>query len=116
MRRAPIFLLLTCSCASMPAGESTELKSIIRSDMKESVDPCEDFFEYANGTWRAENPIPASMPRWSRRWQTGEQNKEQLKVILDEVSAKKDWKTGSVEQQISDFYGACMDEPRVNEA
>src|SRR5262249_30662322 len=67
-----------------------------------------------NGKWRAENPIPPSLVRWSRRWQAGEEAKEQLKNILDDVSRRTDWSRGSVEQLIGDYYGSCMDEARVN--
>ena len=47
--------------------------------MDRKADPCTDFFEFANGAWRAQNPIPASMPRWSRRWAAGESTKDRLK-------------------------------------
>ena len=56
------------------------------------------------------------MDRWSRRWAAGESNKDQLRVILDEASAKHDQPKGSVDQLIGDYYGACMDESRVNQA
>src|SRR3954470_902257 len=107
-------LLLFLAFASAAFGQSSSLKSIVPEDMNKSADPCNDFFDYANGAWRAANPIPPSMQRWSRRWQAGEQNKEALKVILDDVSQKKDWPRGSIEQLIGDFYGACMDETTVN--
>ena len=55
------------------------------------------------------------MDRWSRRWQSGEVNKEHVRGILDEVSARRDWPVGSAEQLSGDFYGACMNESRVNE-
>ena len=55
------------------------------------------------------------MDRWSRRWQSGEVNKEHVRSILDEVSARRDWPAGSAEQLSGDFYGACMDESRVNQ-
>src|SRR3954468_1742889 len=104
-------LLLPLSAAALAQAPQ---KGIEVSDLNRSVDPCTDFFEYSNGTWRADNPMPASMVRWSRRWQAGETAKEQLKTILDDVSAKKDWPKGSVEQLISDHYGSCMDEARAN--
>ena len=72
--------------------------------------------EYANGSWRAANPIPATMDRWSRRWAAGEANKDELRVILEEAAAKKDQPKGSVDQLIGDFYGACMDETKINQA
>ncbi len=104
----------TGAAFAQEGASQTPQRSVVVADMDRKADPCTDFFEYANGAWRAANPIPASMSRWSRRWEAGEKNKEQLKVILDEVSAKTDWKPGSVEQLIGDHYGACMDEARIN--
>jgi putative endopeptidase len=91
-------------------------KGIEAGDLDRSVDPCTDFFQYANGSWRAQNPIPPSMPRWSRRWAAGEANKDHLKAILDEVAAKSDWPKGSPERLIGDFYSSCMDVAKVDAA
>jgi putative endopeptidase len=90
--------------------------SIHFEDLDRSADPCTDFFQYANGTWRAKNPIPPSMSRWSRRWQAGEDAKTQLRDILEAVARRTDWPKGSSEQLIGDFYGSCMDEPRIDAA
>jgi putative endopeptidase len=35
-------------------------------------------------------------------------------VILAEVSSRSDWRKGSVEQLIGDYYSSCMDEGRIN--
>ena len=43
------------------------------ADVDRSVDPGTDFYQFSNGAWRAHNPIPASMQKWSRRWQAGEE-------------------------------------------
>jgi putative endopeptidase len=112
MRVLRVLLLLAFV---LPALAQDHLKSIVPGDMDKSADPCDNFFDYANGAWRAQNPIPASMPRWSRRWKAGEENKDALKVILDEVARHSGYPKGSVEQLIGDFYGACMDEARVNQ-
>jgi endothelin-converting enzyme/putative endopeptidase len=111
-------LLLMVSSAALPAGAADESsqKGVQSGDIDKSAQPCTDFFQFANGKWRADNPIPPSMVRWSRRWQAGEEAKEQLKNILDEVSARKDWPRGSAEQLIGDYYGSCMDESRIDQA
>lgn len=86
------------------------LKGVVLSDMDTSVEACNDFYNYANGKWRQQNPIPASMDRWSRRWQAGEMAKDRLRQILEEVSVKSDYPKGSVDQIVSDFYKTCTDE------
>ena len=92
----------------------SSLHGIDLTDLDRKADPCTDFFEFANGTWRANNPIPASMTRWSKRWQSGETAKDKLREILEAASADKSAPKGSTEQLIGDYYGACMDESRVN--
>jgi endothelin-converting enzyme/putative endopeptidase len=84
--------------------------------MDRKSDPCDNFYDYANGSWRAQNPIPASMDRWSRRWAAGEANKEQLKTILQEAAAKPNQPKGSSAQLTGDFYAACTDMSAINAA
>jgi len=89
---------------------------ILPGDINTKGAACTDFFDYANGAWRAQNPIPDYMDRWSRRWQSGEVNKEHVRDILNEVSAKSDWAKGSAQQLSGDYYAACMNESAVDAA
>jgi endothelin-converting enzyme/putative endopeptidase len=101
-------ILLATSAIGAEAPRGIEV-----GDVDRQVAPCDDFFGYANGAWRAANPIPGSMPRWSRRWAAGEANKDRLEVILDAAAAGKAAK-GSIEQLTGDFYASCMDESRID--
>jgi putative endopeptidase len=114
MRLIRLFLLATLG--SVAAFGQQAPVGIQTADLDRSANPCNDFYEFSNGAWRAANPIPATMDRWSRRWAAGESNKDQLRVILEEASAKRDLPKGSVDQLIGDYYAACMDESRVNQA
>ena len=56
------------------------------------------------------------MPKWSRRWEAGETNKEHLKQLLEELAAVHDAPQASSTQIVGDFYGACMDDKRADAA
>jgi endothelin-converting enzyme/putative endopeptidase len=97
-----------------PAGGGN--KGIELGDIDRAADACTDFYDFANGTWRAENPIPASMSQWSRRVAARETNRQRILSVLEDVSRKTDWKPGSVEQLVGDHYASCMDEAAVDAA
>jgi endothelin-converting enzyme/putative endopeptidase len=104
-------LVLSLACVALPAGAQ---HGIDVTDIRQGAAPCNDFFDYANGQWRASHPIPGYMDRWSKRWESGETNKANVRAILDEVSARQDWAKGSAEQLSGDFYGACMAQDRID--
>ena len=115
MRRSTAALLAATLTTSTLAQQAS-LKSVELGDLDRSAQPCTDFYQFANGAWRAQNPIPASMDRWSRRWQAGENNKDQLRIILDEVSAHPGQPAGSTGQLTGDFYTACTDVKTIDAA
>ncbi len=97
-------------------SQTGSLKGIETADLDRSADPCTDFYQFANGTWRAQHPIPPSMDRWSRRWEAGEANKDDLRIILDEVSSHAGQPKGTPGQLTGDFYAACTDQKAIDQA
>jgi putative endopeptidase len=89
-------------------------KGVEIGDVDRAAEPCTDFYAFANGSWRAANPIPKGMRRWSRRVVAREENRRQLVGLLEELSTRKDRPEGSVEQQLGDYFGACMNESAVD--
>ena len=88
-------------------------KSFDLGAMDKSVAPCDDFYEYACGNWRKNNPIPGDQSRWGRFNELAEYNRQLLHEILEKASAN-DPKRGPVSQKIGDLYQSCMDETTVN--
>lgn len=113
MRFATALLSLFLFC-SIAFSQTSQPHGIDLSDLDRKVDPCNDFYEFSNGTWRANHPMPATMVHWSKRWESGETTKDKLKDVLESAEQDKNASKGSTDQIIGDYYGACMDESRVN--
>ncbi len=80
--------------------------------MDPGVSACQNFYQYACGTWRKNNPIPPDRARWSRFDQLQEQNLTIERGILEKAAQPAASRT-AVEQKIGDFYASCMDETEI---
>src|SRR5688500_14586599 len=95
------------------ASKAGSLPGFDLASIDRGASACQDFNQFANGGWKAANPIPAAYSRWGRFEQLSEQNNEHLHSILEAVSKRKNLRPGSNEQKIADFYSSCMDEAAV---
>jgi endothelin-converting enzyme/putative endopeptidase len=85
----------------------------ITANMDMTANPCIDFYQYACGTWIANNPIPPDQSAWATYSVLLDRNREVLRGILDKASVN-DPKRSPTEQKIGDYYASCMDEPAID--
>jgi len=81
--------------------------------MDTTLGPCEDFDNFANGTWKENNPIPSSESRWGSFNILLEENEDKLQEIVNELLESKNHPGGSNEQLIADFYRSYVDTQQV---
>ena len=112
----PLYLAMAAIfCAAPILAQDKPLHGIDMSDLDRKSNPCQDFYEFANGSWRAKNPIPPSMVMWSKRWAAGEATKDVLRGILEDAAAHaSSAPPKSTDRLIGDYYGACMDEKAID--
>lgn len=103
----------TAAPASSDSKPVARPKSFDLDAMDKTVNPCDDFYEYACGNWRKKNPIPPDQARWGRFNELAEYNRQILHQILQKDSANNP-KRNPVQQKIGDMYESCMDEKSVN--
>jgi putative endopeptidase len=85
-----------------------QYEGIHREYMNTNVKAGDDFYEYAIGNWRKNNPIPPSESRWGSFNEVFENNKKILRTIMDDCS-KGNYPKGSAKQKIGDYYRSGMD-------
>ncbi|HXY01374.1 MAG TPA: M13 family metallopeptidase [Candidatus Limnocylindrales bacterium] len=117
-------LLLGSSFAVMAAGQSSSggpaaqepalpyTPSLDLASMDKLADPCVNFYQYACGGWKKNNPIPADQTSWSVYAKLYQDNLQFLRGILEQASVNSGQRK-AVTQEIGDFYAACMDEAAV---
>jgi putative endopeptidase len=110
----PINLLLIASavltgCQNTGMNKKGTQKDILIANMDASVSPAKDFFQYANGGWIKNNPIPASESQWGVAYLVQEETWARLKEINTAASAIKSAKPNSAMQKIGDFFHSGMD-------
>ena len=107
-----LILMVCCISQSSFAQHVASEPVLDVSDMDKSVDPCVDFYAYSCGGWMKNNPIPPDQASWSTYGKLEDENRAQLRTILEE-SAKASPSRDAVAQKIGDYYSSCMNEATI---
>lgn len=100
-------------------GRSTEYEdspgfikaaTIIKESINESVDPCEDFFEFSCGKWIANNPIPDDHTSYSHFDVVREKIYKEMKDLYEDDTPS----TSNAINDLKKIYAACMDIESIN--
>ncbi len=107
-------LILAALSVAMPpcAQQSTSEPALDVSAMDKTIDPCVDFYTYSCGGWIKRNPIPPDQSSWSTYGKLEDENRAQLRTILEEA-AKAYGTRDAVTLKIGDYYASCMDEAAI---
>ncbi|MCU1327551.1 MAG: endothelin-converting enzyme [Bryobacterales bacterium] len=109
---------LTGALLSLPvslSAQSDGLKLTPGFDLSaidRKAQPCDDFYQYACGTWLANNPIPGDQSSWGRFSELDERNRTILRGILEKAGTAKNPDANT--KKIGDYYASCMDEKTIN--
>src|SRR5947207_2072692 len=103
----PLSLVVVAASYAGGSGRGFDISSLDKT-----CKPCQDFYQFADGGWMANNPIPAAYPSWGRFNELAERNRDTLHKILEEFKNTTSSK-GTNEQKIGDFYCSCMDTEKI---
>jgi putative endopeptidase len=114
LKRALTLTILLCSLPLLAATPPTPLKSgVDLSAMDPSTQPGDDFFQYANGTWLKDNPIPPAYSRWGAFAEVQERNQAVLHDILEALQKTPDASLDPDSRKLRDDYATAMNEAKL---
>lgn len=97
--------LLTATTFSYGQRKNKKI-SIDTSYMDRAVSPKTNFFDYANGNWVKNNPVPKTESRWGSMNELDINNKKKLIEILENV---KSLPKNANEALIGNYYASFID-------
>jgi len=111
-----VFVCSMAAFAQMPGAESTpKLEHFDPNMVDKSLDPCQDFYQYACSKWNAANPIPADQVVWGTGSGLQYWNENILRQALENASTQTSGRS-DFEQKIGDYWEACSNEPALDAA
>jgi putative endopeptidase len=104
MRRFLAATLLVCASIAffvvMHSASSSEHAEAARpaidpAELDPQVRPQDDFWRFVNGKWHARTEIPADEARWGSFSELRDKAREDVRIIIDDLSRRTDLSTGS---------------------
>ncbi len=112
MEKTILYCFICAAFFSCKSKTETKLPDVFAADIDTTVSPGRDFFEYANGKWIKDHPIPAEESSWGIGNVVYNENQQRLREISEEA-AKENAAKGSASQKIGDFWSTAMDSARI---
>ncbi|MEZ5035314.1 MAG: M13 family metallopeptidase [Chitinophagaceae bacterium] len=106
-----LFLISILAACKNESNKETK-PDVVAQNIDSTVAPGEDFFQYANGTWIKNNPIPDDRSSTGIWYLVIEENMKRLKKIAEEAAAAHAAK-GTSSQKIGDFWTIAMDSAKL---
>ena len=108
-----ITMMAMASVSMMTMAQGTLGSGLDVTDLNTSVQPGDDFYEYACGGWMKKHPLPAAYSRYGSFDKLQEDNDKRINSILSELQSNT-YEQGTTEQKLSDLYKLAMDNDRRN--
>jgi len=108
-----ITMMAMASISMMTMAQGTLGSGLDVTDLNTSVQPGDDFYEFACGGWMKKHPLPAAYSRYGSFDKLQEDNDKRINGILSELQSNT-YEQGTTEQKLSDLYKLAMDMDRRN--
>ena len=116
-----LFLLAATSGAVLAAdnagtNQPPRVPAFSVSYMDRSVSPATNFYQFADGQWLKDNPVPPDKSRWASFSELAERNWYLIHGILESAASQSAaLPANSPRREVGDFYASVMDTNRIED-
>src|SRR5947209_19355754 len=101
------------AAANDSATSPNDLRGLSTAYIDKSIDPCQDFYQYACGKFTSLHPIPPDRSTFVSPALMADENEKILHSILDQAAAGGANRSPN-EQKIGDYYASCLDTAAID--
>ncbi|HEY8955530.1 MAG TPA: M13 family metallopeptidase N-terminal domain-containing protein, partial [Chitinophaga sp.] len=110
---AAVTCFVACNQGQRQPGDATSSTSdAVAANVDSTVNPAQDFFDYANGGWIKRNPIPAEYSSWGIGNLVQEELYKRLRIINEKAVENP---ADPISKKIAAFWKSGMDSVRINQ-
>ena len=110
-----LMLLMQVPCL-MAASVSHDEKTLAfdQRNMDLSTNPGDDFYQYVNGRWIENNPVPSDKTKYNEMEIVKDRTNEQVRKLVERASNNTSADESSLDWKIGQFYRIGMDTDSIN--
>ena len=113
MKLKNLFPIMVLSLMTACTGQQTLQTGIDLANLDTTAAPGADFYRYATGGWTDAHPLTAEYARFGSFDLLAENNREQLRELIEGIASKKN-EEGSIAEKIATMYNSAMDSVSLN--
>ena len=110
MRINPTLLI-----ALLLATAATSRADVVPANFDLTVKPQDNFYQFVNGTYLRNTPIPPAYSSWGSHAELQDRNQQALHTLAERAALRGGAGT-PIERMVGDFYASGMDETAINAA
>ncbi len=107
-----LFVLLIALSGILFSCSNNDM-AINKKNLDTSAEPGHDFYQYANGGWMMNNPLPDEFSRYGSFDKLAEDNQKMVRTIIEEAAAANP-EEESISHKVGLFYSEGMDTAKIN--